>query len=46
MHPEAKTDNQITDLTPLSAMTSLYYLRLENNQIADLAPMSARERLI
>eukprot|EP01051_Picozoa_sp_SAG22_P024398 SAG22_NODE_6748_length_816_cov_1.317992_1_plen_103_part_10 len=33
--------NQITDLAPLSALTSLAALRLNNNQITDIAPLSA-----
>eukprot|EP01051_Picozoa_sp_SAG22_P028805 SAG22_NODE_10351_length_539_cov_50.668182_1_plen_74_part_00 len=34
-------NNQITDIAPLSAQTSLTYLDLRNNQITDIAPLSA-----
>eukprot|EP01051_Picozoa_sp_SAG22_P003626 SAG22_NODE_179_length_16124_cov_7.355445_7_plen_466_part_00 len=37
----ALSHNQITDLAPLSALTSLRQLWLNDNQITDLAPLSA-----
>eukprot|EP01043_Picozoa_sp_COSAG02_P086252 COSAG02_NODE_23736_length_710_cov_0.541735_1_plen_119_part_00 len=37
--------NQITDLAPLSALTSLTRLGLEDNRITDIAPLSAQPPL-
>ena len=34
-------NNQISDLTPLSSLTSLTELHLDNNQISDLMPLSS-----
>eukprot|EP01051_Picozoa_sp_SAG22_P013795 SAG22_NODE_1589_length_4048_cov_68.361611_2_plen_61_part_00 len=34
-------NNQITELAPLSALTSLAHLVLQDNQITDLAPLAA-----
>eukprot|EP01051_Picozoa_sp_SAG22_P030645 SAG22_NODE_11995_length_460_cov_1.168975_1_plen_69_part_01 len=38
-------DNQITDLAPLSALTSLTGLGLDGNQITDLAPRKSLTKL-
>ncbi len=38
-------DSKITDLRPLSTLTSLTELSLENNQIADLKPLSTLSNL-
>jgi hypothetical protein len=32
-------DNQIVDVSPLSAMTDLRYTQLQNNKITDLMPL-------
>jgi internalin A len=37
--------NQITDLTPLSKLTNLQHLDLDNNQITDLTPLSGLTNL-
>ncbi|MGH0396108.1 leucine-rich repeat domain-containing protein, partial [Bacillus cereus] len=34
-------DNQISDVSPLSGLTSLTYLELHNNQISDISPLSS-----
>ena len=39
------TDNQITDITPISSLVNLTYLDLKDNQISDLKPLESLANL-